>query len=423
MGIGLDKVFGSGNGYAGDTSAASSGTLKLWDTSGHVNLANNWGSGAIKFTVGASERLRIDASGNLGLGVVPSAWSNYKAAQFGYSGGLSNHVNLNYLRLESNSFNGGSGETYLQSGHATKYAQNNGSGIHAWSTAPSGTAGSTIPFTQAMTLDASGNLLVGKTADNWSTTGVQAHGYGVLVASRNGHTLNLNRETTDGDIARFQKNGTTVGSIGTEGSDICISGAATDHVGLRMALNTILPMKNGTITDAAVDLGQQGANYRFKDLYLSGGVYLGGTGAANKLADYEEGSFTPQVADAESGGNEATYTRNYGYYTKVGRQVTIIIELTNIDTTGLTAGNDLHITGLPFAAHSVTGAVRWIGAMQQNYISLNASTPYLTPTVYETATTVFISENGDNSGGDSVIVSQLISGTADINITLTYFTS
>jgi hypothetical protein len=47
----------------------------------------------------------------------------------------------------------------------------------------------------------------------------------------------------------------------------------------------------GANADATHDLGYSSS--RFRDLYLSGGVYLGGTGAANKLDDYEEGTWTP----------------------------------------------------------------------------------------------------------------------------------
>lgn len=143
---------------------ANSGSERLrLSGSGNLSVA---GSGAFGGNVSATGRLSTagiteDASGNLCLGVTPSAWSNYKSIQFGYSGALSNHVGLNYLRLESNSFNGGSGEAYLQNGHATKYAQNSGAGVHAWYSAPYGTAGDLISFTQAMTLDASGSLTPG----------------------------------------------------------------------------------------------------------------------------------------------------------------------------------------------------------------------------------------------------------------------
>ena len=81
---------------------------------------------------------------------------------------------------------------------------------------------------------------------------------------------------------------------------------------------------------------------RFKDLYLSGGVYLGGTGSANKLDDYEEGTFTP-VMTGVSGWDQA----NNGYYTKIGNMVYFqILFSSNSGVTG-TAGST--ISGLPFS--------------------------------------------------------------------------
>jgi hypothetical protein len=112
--------------------------------------------------------MTLDTSGNLGLGVTPSAWwSGRKVFQFGGSG-HSSHIasspgTVNFLELGSNSFiNSSVQEIYYATGTSTKYTQ--GNGAHAWYTAPSGTAGNTISFTQAMTLDASGNLLVGTTS-------------------------------------------------------------------------------------------------------------------------------------------------------------------------------------------------------------------------------------------------------------------
>ena len=113
----------------------------------------------------------IDASGNLGLGVTPSAnWrSTAKALQVnGFASiiGYSNPV----LRIATNAVFGASNETYGVTGQAaTYYEQNNGQ--HSWYTAPSGTAGNAISFTQAMTLDASGNLLVGGTSAPLASAG------------------------------------------------------------------------------------------------------------------------------------------------------------------------------------------------------------------------------------------------------------
>ena len=98
---------------------------------------------------------------NLGLGVTPSAWgSGFKALQIGARGTLSTESSV-AVDLTNNAY-WGSNWTYLNTDYATLYQQYNGQ--HIWKLAPSGTAGNAITFTQAMTLDASGRLLVGVTS-------------------------------------------------------------------------------------------------------------------------------------------------------------------------------------------------------------------------------------------------------------------
>jgi hypothetical protein len=113
-----------------------------------------------------SERLRIDSSGNLGLGVTPNAWDSARAFQFGpYGGSLAGSTGQSGIYLNSNVYYASGAWRYATTGTATQYKQNENTayGGHSWLTAPSGTAGNAISFTQAMTLDASGNLLVGTT--------------------------------------------------------------------------------------------------------------------------------------------------------------------------------------------------------------------------------------------------------------------
>jgi hypothetical protein len=158
----------------------------------------------------------------------------------------------------------------------------------------------------------------------------------------------FNRKTSDGSVVDFQKDGTTVGSIGTVDGDIVI-GTGTCGVRFHDGTPAIQPRNsNGTANNDAIDIGLTGN--RFKDLYLSGGVYLGGTGAANKLDDYEEGTWTPAL-----GGTWTTDpTTLSGTYTKVGNVVTIRMKMLGGVKSSAISG---YITGLPFATNNSTGSV------------------------------------------------------------------
>ena len=196
--------------------------------------------------------------------------------------------------------------------------------------------------TERMRIDSSGNVLVGTTTtDPNSTAGAQLASSGRILATVDGGNAGyFNRLTSDGELVRFEKDGTTVGSIGTQGGRLTIGDGDT---GLRFAddFNNIQPFNVSTngLRDNAIDLGS-GAG-RFRSLFLSGGVYLGGTGSANKLDDYEEGTWTPTVAGDSTGVLESATIG--GYYTKVGNQVTVYF---NFRVT--TNFSSSYIGGLPF---------------------------------------------------------------------------
>jgi hypothetical protein len=164
---------------------------------------------------------------------------------------------------------------------------------------------------------------VGKSGAGTNTEGAQfdSNGRGNFTVDANFGLL-VNRKTSDGELARFQKDGTTVGSIGSANGDLLVG---TGDTGLRFhdGDNRIYPINTsgGTKVDATIDLGDPTA--RFKDLYLSGGVYLGGTGAANLLDDYEEGTWTIALAPATSGTLTVNPSFDTGAYTKIGRLVTV----------------------------------------------------------------------------------------------------
>jgi hypothetical protein len=154
---------------------SNSATLYQTPTSGTTNTSGfyvgqtsdvsyvwNYNNFPLVFGTNNTERMRLDSAGNLGLGVTPSAWgSTYKVLQFpgGYVGSDSSLVN----GLGQNFVWSGSGNLYVNNGFSCDYYQYLGQ--HVWRTAPSGTAGNAISFTQAMTLTSGNNLLVGTTTD------------------------------------------------------------------------------------------------------------------------------------------------------------------------------------------------------------------------------------------------------------------
>ncbi len=113
------------------------------------------------------ERMRLDSSGNLGLGVTPSAGkvgTYTKNFEIGAVGNTIRGDGSSTIIVAANAYYDATDSRweYAWTNLATNYTQQDG--IHKWYTAPSGTAGNAITFTQAMTLDASGNLGVGTTS-------------------------------------------------------------------------------------------------------------------------------------------------------------------------------------------------------------------------------------------------------------------
>ena len=146
------------------TFAAGTAAAPAITTTGDTNTGI-WFPAAdtIAFTEGGVESMRIDSSGNLGLGVTPLSWSGYKSLDL-QGGSFASGSGTN-VEMWCNAYYNGTNSVYRNTGYATLYNQS--SGTHKWYNAPSGTGGATpdtVSFTQAMTLDASGNLLVGATS-------------------------------------------------------------------------------------------------------------------------------------------------------------------------------------------------------------------------------------------------------------------
>ena len=221
---------------------------------------------------------------------------------------------------------------------------------------------------ERMRIDSSGNLLVGKTSTAFGTAGIEARSGGTLWATASGtNAASFNRLSSDGVIAYFNKDGTAVGSIGTSGGDLIISGRTSSaKSGIRFDNNTITPALNGADVDASVDLGY--SSRRFKDAYLSGGVYLGGTGSANKLDDFEEGLYTVS-AQTGSGSITLDSTNNKYSYVKVGKLVTVT---GRIDVSSVSSPSGSLALTLPF---TVSTGVKYESAVSLFIWSATSSAP------------------------------------------------
>jgi hypothetical protein len=305
-----------------------------------------------------AEKMRIDSSGNVGLGVTPSAWAGagVKAIDVGtraafYSGGGGQPI------IANNFYFNGTNNIYKTTSAAGYYQIS--TGVHSWGIAPSGTAGTTATITQAMTLTAGGNLGLGTTSPN---VGAASAGNVVLTLTGTGAERS--------GIIELQAPSNSTDSYATG----------------------LLRFYNGTNENARIEARTQGtvndaANLRFftratggsitermritSDGYLrmasgSGGIQFNGdTAAGNALDDYEEGTFTPVIQGTTTAGT-GTYTAQVGRYTKIGNRVSASIYLAWTAHTG--TGN-MRISSLPYATPNVTDIASACSVISSNITS------------------------------------------------------
>jgi len=277
------------------------------------------------------------------------------------------------------------------------------------------TAGSSTG-TERFRLSAAGDVLIGTASVIDAASGTQ-DGFSFSAGdradfSRNQNpVLDLRRRGNDGSILDFYKDTTNVGSIATSGSRLHIGSTEGDDCFIGFGNSIVRPTNAaGSSRDNNTDLGFNGM--RFKDLYLSGGVLLGGVGAANKLDDYEEGTWVPVVAGSSTSGS-VSFSARTGFYTKIGRFVHIDCVL---DYTISGEAGTLTISGMPFQT-----AAEAVGSFQCNNMELayQSNVGQYTPRVADNATAFTFRGTTTNGGDFAHMVAQSMSF---LRVAITYQT-
>ena len=384
-------------------------------------------SGELVFETGGSEHMRISG------GVVniknTGSTANF-VSETGTSFVVGNGTGAHAMTIYSGT--GSNGSIYFADGNSGNATYRGGiQYLHGSDAMRFNTAANNA----VMTLDSSGNLLVGTTSTHVTLASTSSEdGFAIGADSystiaNDGRCLVLNRRSSDGNLLELNKNGVTVGSIGNVGNNVYYSGGSnlTYSTGLLMkgasASNTrvIVPADDsGTELDTQVSLGRNVS--RFKDLFLSGGVYLGGTGAANKLDDYEEGTWTPVINGGSSNPSSPVYGEQLGSYTKVGNTVTVncVVKINSLSSNG---SGSVEIGGLPFSGKTQT-SIYQPAAINIEGINTALTSDSIIGLIPSSSSTFYIYRNNAGTGGMAQITwgTYWIAGSR-LRFNMTYFTN
>lgn len=246
---------------------------------------------------------------------------------------------------------------------------------------------------------ATGNALISGgvgVAPSWGKIGLTTHVSGVLPVANGGTNASTASITSFNNITGYSASGAT----GTTTTNLVFSTSPS--------ITTPTLVGDVTVSTGNVVIGTSGKGIDFSA--------TSGTGTSELLADYEEGTWTPVIADASSGGNTGTCTIVNATYTKVGRQVTVQALITALNTTGMTAGNLICVRGLPFTASDYAQGNFYTYRVARNALTVSSSAGLAASTAVFFRLYTISSATTDTY----ILVSDIVSGTSEIGLTVTY---
>jgi hypothetical protein len=273
----------------------------------------------IAFSEGGVESMRIDSSGNVGIGTGSPA---SRLDVSGASGFISIVRSNTDAAVGQRFFRNGTNAGEIGTGDALFVG---GSGANFGFTTPSANS---LLFgtnsTERMRIDSSGNIQIGQSADTFPGAGNTVTGGGITGTGRISFSAAsvpvayFNRNTDNGELVSFRRQGNGVGAVN-------VTTTGTTYTGT-----------NG-ITFTATQTA---------------------SADANTLDDYEEGTWTPAFNTVDGNLTGFGYASRQGTYTKIGRLVTISCDLATINAASISGTGGVHITGLPFPVANSAGQGR-----------------------------------------------------------------
>jgi|LULK01.1.fsa_nt_gb hypothetical protein len=139
-------------------------------------------------------------------------------------------------------------------------------------------------------VDSNGSILVGTTSNDSANLGARMKSTGRVDATTNGGVCSIiTRLSNDGTLVQFKKDTTTVGTIQSNGGVTIDIDGGGDRVGLAFTGDSLLPRKNGSLSDDTNNLGD--GSRRFDNIHATNGTIQ--TSDRNEKQDIEE------LSDAE----------------------------------------------------------------------------------------------------------------------------